>query len=284
MSMPYAPLPAGKHLRPRSALFKYVWLVVACGLTLKYWLWRTSTLLPPDFPPDLLFVPVLLAVAPALWELFRGQGFAAGHRQAEALLDAGDVSGAAALFDAQARRYRGDVQHVATLLSLALVALRQQDLDRALSLYSSLDHHRLGRRRTLRAVEAALARQLGFVYALKGELPAAEAWVAEFTARSGRREAGALLVNAVIGCRRGWHTQVAATFEREWRAAEAAHTVDQLRPLQLVRAFALAKTDPAGSGAQVAQLLAGVKGAGPGRFDYFGTQWPEFREWWAAQA
>ncbi len=73
-------------------------------------------------------------------------------------------------------------------------------------------------------------------------------------------------------------------FERDWRTAEAAHTVDQLRPLQLVRAFALAKADPAGSGPQVAQLLADVRGAGPGRFDYLGARWPEFQEWWATVA
>ena len=95
---------------------------------------------------------------------------------------------------------------------------------------------------------------------------------------------GALLLNAVLGCRRGCYAQVGATFEREWLAAEEAHTVDRLRPLQLVRAFALAKADPAGSGPQVAQLLAAVKGGGPGRFDYFGAHWPEFKAWWAVAA
>ena len=161
MTQPYAFLPAEAHLRPRSPLFEYVYVVLACALTLKYWLWRTSILLASDFPADLLFFPVLLAAAPTLWGLFRARGFAEGHRQAEALLTAGDVSGAAALFDAQARRYRDAGQHVATLLCLSLVALRQQDLDRALSLYSSADHHRLVRRRSLLVMKVALARQLG---------------------------------------------------------------------------------------------------------------------------
>ena len=144
MSLPYAALPTEEHLRPRSPLLKWVWLVVACAVTLKYWLWRTSTLLANDFPPDLLLFPVVLAVGPTVWARLRGRSFSAGHRKAEALLDAGDLSGAALLFDAQARGYREEVQHVATLLCLALVALRQGDLGRASSLYTSADHHHLG--------------------------------------------------------------------------------------------------------------------------------------------
>lgn len=119
-------------------------------------------------------------------------------------MTAGDLPGAAARYEAQARRYRDNGPHAVSLFSLALVTLRQGDLDRAASLYSSADRHRLARRSGPRAVKAAIALQLGLVYALKGDLTAADAWVAEYAVRRRRSEPGALLLNtSIIGCRRG---------------------------------------------------------------------------------
>ncbi len=198
------------------------------------------------------------------------------NEEAVATLNAGDVQGAAKLFDGLATEARGvPIVHALLVFNRGATAMRLGDIDRAIEL-------------TQRAVQsgwiadaslnlASLAgSNMGTCLAIKGDLDAAERWQREAHAAVAPSKRGSLLVlDALIACRRGRYVEAIAQVERDWALAEGGLNAAQLRGVRLLRAFALEQTG--GEADEIASLIAGAKPFRTGEQDYLAGSWPEFR-------
>jgi hypothetical protein len=162
--------------------------------------------------------------------------------------------------------------------NLGWTLLRSGELQEAIDVFvaNEKDHAK-----ALAAVRLAptSAIDLALAYALAGDSTAAERWVAETETRAevpGLLSVPAMIafVRAIVDCRRGRHAEAAALLDARWGEYEAITTGEVLRPIRVVRAFALGGAGPRNAGMADA-ALASSRPSHPGEYRFLGVAWPE---------
>jgi hypothetical protein len=213
------------------------------------------------------------------WTFRRARTFNAQNAEGLKLVSDADYGGAVEHYEGLLRRLRssGNLRAVAEY-NLGIALLRRGELDRALAQFTSVDQR--SRLATI-GLRPGIAAQLAFAHALRGDLETSERWLADYEVRKkGAADTRALdglvvLVRSVAGIRRGRYDEVVRDLEARWRELENVLTGELLRPLRVLRAFALAQADgPRGAGA-AETVLAGVRPSRRGEFAALGAAWPE---------
>jgi hypothetical protein len=202
------------------------------------------------------------------------------------LLARGALSEARARFEKMERlRWMGGGFVEVARYYFAVVTMRLGDLDGAIERFTKLQ-----RSSGLNVEGGALACvQLGVCLALSGDLPAAEAWLAEAEKRASRVVSSRLhadqqlsFARVLYDCRRGASADAARTLQSRWRELEASLTGEGIRPWRVLHGFALASSSGPREAAQVEPLLSPLKGGPPGEFAWLGARWPEMKSFLAA--
>jgi tetratricopeptide (TPR) repeat protein len=126
---------------------------------------------------------------------------------------------------------------------------------------------------------ATSAVDLALCHGLLGQLDAAEHWMTESKQRTNERSmlcvpAMTAFARAVLDCRAGRSAEAARLLDENWLAYEAVLKGSELRPLRVVRAFAIAASDPRNAG--VAEtVVASARPCYPGEYDFLAAAWPE---------
>jgi hypothetical protein len=129
---------------------------------------------------------------------------------------------------------------------------------------------------------ATLACYAALAYALRGEADLAQRWreAAEERKKNAPDPAtvsGLLaFVDAVLDVRVGRYESFSKWVDERWQKLEGALTARTMRPLRLLRAYAVAQgsTGPRNAGA-VELIVAPLQPARPGEFAMFEASWPE---------
>lgn len=198
-------------------------------------------------------------------------------RRAVAAAQAGDEAKALALYRALESRAFGP-QRQAARLNLAYLLFHQGELDEGLRFLGLVEgsHGRLPG-----DYGQTVADRLALGLALRGDLEAAEGWLAQ----ARRRTPGAglvparlhLVAEAIVVARRGDAPQAHRRLSEAWAEVERGTSAVQLRPLHVVRAF-LATAVGTPLSAEVAEAAAGARAHA-----WLGAAWPELAAWIAAQ-
>jgi hypothetical protein len=230
-----------------------------------------------------LIASVVALVAWLGWLNRRTRAFNVENEEAMRALGRGERERAVQIFDRLVTRYKRprSVQMVARY-NLGWGLLQRGELARAAEVFASVD-----RARSLvfvSNVHYVSPLHLATTYALLGQLDAAARWIAEGEKRvragggSVRAVAGPLeLARAIVACRRGAPGEAAVALETSWRELESALTGELLRPLRLLRAFAVAQSESARGSGAADVLLTPLRGALPDEFAWLATGWPELR-------
>jgi len=209
------------------------------------------------------------------------------HDEGLALLAAGDLERAGALFEDLCQRARSmPPLHSLFLHHRGLVELLSGRHDRAKGMFlavltagwlstwtSTLANHHV---RTLAA--------LAMCEVLRGDLEAAIEWREQASSRTTPARRGSLLlVDALIAARRDSLERLVAVIDAGWERAENLLTASQLRVLRLLKAFALERTNRgryrgSSSDAEIREALNGTRPFRAGEFDYLTPRWPELRD------
>jgi hypothetical protein len=120
---------------------------------------------------------------------------------------------------------------------------------------------------------------LAFFHALLGNLDDAEKQLAVLDARgklphNPSYPAMNALMRAVLACRRNNPLAAVKILEDHWSEWEANATGDLLRPMRVVRAFAIANVDMRDAG-KATSILGDMRPNWRGEFDFLGVEWPE---------
>ncbi len=161
--------------------------------------------------------------------------------------------------------------------NIAWATLRKGQLNEARALFST---NELANARWLKANQmysvSALDRAL--CSALLGELDQARRALDDAETRALRAHlsyaAMRAFVDAVIACRDGRAAEAAKALADRWTEYETMTTGDVLRPLRVVRAFALAQEGPRNAG-QVETMISAVRPAYPTEYAFLAVSWPE---------
>jgi hypothetical protein len=191
----------------------------------------------------------------------------------------GELDRAARIYTPWTRRGVSALRCVARH-NLASVRLRQGDLAGAIALLIDNESGPLER-----GLGGPSAAQLALCLALAGELERAAEWCAEADARLGDRGAGravGALARAVVDCRSGKVEAVVRELERIWPDVEGHLRAADVRPLVVVRAFALAVAEGPRAAGVSAAILGDLRPRFSGEFDWLGGSWPEMRTFLAA--
>lgn len=195
------------------------------------------------------------------------------------LLGRGEVQKARALFEAMGQKYhrsitvRGLAQY-----NVAQTSVLAGDLERATR--ELVDLEKRDGLKTVQSLKPLAATSLAECYALVGQLDLAAPWLDEAeqkraTAGEPPKLTGALtLVRAIIACRKGAPAEATRLIDANWQTIEGL-AGDQLRPLRLVRAFAVAAAGGPRDDGAVDRLLAPLRESRPGSLRYLGVAWPE---------
>src|SRR6185295_16419000 len=106
--------------------------------------------------------------------------------------------------------------------------------------------------------------------ALLGRVEEAERWMAEVEKRGGfesnlRFPAMKAFARAVVDCRSGRTAEAVKALDERWTEYEAVLSGETLRPMRVVRAFAIAASGPRSAGMAEA-ALANTREAYPGEY------------------
>ena len=213
------------------------------------------------------------------------RSFVREHNAAIAALARGELEKAHDVFRSWAKDTR--VPRIAALSrhNLGWTLLRMGKLEESLAVYVDNEEYNPN---ALKAIGLACTSALDIAldHALLGDLAAAETWMA--TAE--QRQAGLTLptvpgmkafTRAVIDCRSARAADAARMLADGWAEYEGTLQGDTMRPLRVVRAFAIAQAGPREAGnAEV--LLAASRPAYPREYEFLGTHWPDMASFLAA--
>ena len=285
--------PGAKTKSARKTLL--LWLVLLCMFVALYQLFSTPT--PPhhvarDAPPPgndpfgtmlLAFLPavgfVVLLVTLFRWQLRGGNRLNARLEPGNLALADGDLGRAADVFAAVAQQYRKQATYAAVAkLSLSTALMRQGELAKATD--AAIEVERApgllfgGDVRTMAAIH------LGMLYALRGELDAAERWCDDARRRLPRGQNRTLsaallrLAEILVLARSDKRDDAARALDRDWHRLEEALTVASMRKAWLVRAWCAAADPSRGS---VEPWLTMARAGRKGELRWLGAGWPELR-------
>jgi len=196
------------------------------------------------------------------------------------MLGRGEHDKAAAIWSGWARKLTAPAVIVAAARhNVAWTRLRRGQLREALELFAANELTNLRWLRTSQ-IDSVSALDRALCSALLGDLEAARHALADAGMRTAR---GAhvsyppmkAFVEAVIACREGRAAEAATLLADHWPEFESMTTGDVLRPLRIVRAFAIAAEGPRAAG-QVETVLANATPAYPFEYTFLAAgDWTE---------
>jgi len=201
-------------------------------------------------------------------------------RKAVAAAQAGDEAGALALYRALEPRAFGPLRQ-ATRLNLAYLLFHRGELEEGLRWLGLVErsHGQLPA-----AYGQTVADRLALGLALRGDLAAAEGWLAQAKRRAPGpglvRARLHLVAEAILVARRGDTARAHRLLSEGWAEVEQGASAAQLRPLHVVRAFI---ASAAGAPLSVEAAEAAAAAAGAGAHAWLGAAWPELAAFIAAQ-
>ena len=198
-------------------------------------------------------------------------------RRAVAAAQAGDEAQALALYRALEPRAHGPLRQAARL-NLAYLLFHRGELEEGIRHLGLVErsHGRLPG-----DYGQIVADRLALGLALRGDLVAAEGWLAQ--ARRRRPAAGLaparlhLVAEAILVARRGDAARAHRLLSESWAEVEESAGATQLRPFHVVRAF-IASAAGAPLSAEAAEAAAGARDHA-----WLGAAWPELAAFVAAQ-
>jgi hypothetical protein len=201
-------------------------------------------------------------------------------------LTAGDAATAQREFsEARAKvRWPGSLRRLGDY-NRAFALIREGKLALAIELLSESD-----RRGGVINLDGAIAGALALAYGLAGDVALATDWLAETRRRYGRYTAAGIRVpafaytlsEAAVELRAGEAEVVRRRLENQWTQLENSVTGNILRPMRVLRAFALAQTGGPREAALVDSMLAALRGGSTHDIQYLGAAWPEMKTFIAA--
>jgi hypothetical protein len=175
--------------------------------------------------------------------------------------------------------YPRNVRETATF-NLAMSLMRSGELERALTTLRQLD------RRSARGAGSfapTIAAQLAAIYALRGDPAAADRWIGEARARvkgaaDSRAIDGAVAFARIVNeLRRDDHQTAARDLQTAWADLEGTLVAAELRPFQILRAFAAARGAPSPTSGANHDAPPALPEVRPGELAWLGADWPEMR-------
>lgn len=162
--------------------------------------------------------------------------------------------------------------------NLGWTLMRQGELHRALAVATDNDARHPGALTAIGLFPTS-GVDIALYQALLGNTQAAERALIETEQRTTLMKLPSLpsmkaFARAVLDCRTGRPEDAARLLDEHWAEHEALLTGDILRPLRIVRAFAIAASGPRNAGI-ADTMLAAARPAYPGEYDFLGVAWPE---------
>jgi hypothetical protein len=201
-------------------------------------------------------------------------------------LTAGDAATAQREFaEARAKvRWPGSLRRLGDY-NRAFALIREGKLALAIELLSETD-----RRGGVLNLDGAIAGALALAYALAGDVALATDWLAETRRRYSSYTAAGIRVpafaytlsEAAVELRAGEAEAMRRRLENHWTQLENSVTGNILRPMRVLRAFALAQTGGPREAALVDSMLAALRGSSTYDIQYLGAAWPEMKMFIAA--
>lgn len=198
------------------------------------------------------------------------EGFAAMAR--------GDLRRAHDIYRAWAERATNSRFAALSRHNLAWAVMRMGDLDAALAIATDNDERQPGALTAIGLFPTS-GVDIALYHALLGNTEVAEQWLAKAEQRTTMLKQPSLpsmkaFVRAVLDCRAGRPEDAARLLDEHWAEHEALLTGNLLRPLRVIRAFAITASGPRNAG--IADTMIGaVRPAYPGEYDFLGIAWPE---------
>lgn len=235
------------------------------------------------------YVAGMAALVGARIVRYRGQArrFVVTNNQGLAALARGDLDEAQQIFTRCAATAKLSRISALARHNLAWTLIRRGEHRGAIAVHTDNETRNV---RSLRVIGlwpiGAIHR--GLAHALVGDVDLAERWLDTAGKRVGPAPpqsfvAMRVLLRAVVLARRGDATAAAKLLDDEWARCENALTGEALRPLRVIRAYAIAATDVRAAG--VASMdLGALKPRWPGELAFLGAHWPELDAFLASHA
>jgi hypothetical protein len=210
--------------------------------------------------------------------LRQGRRFVAELNQALAAIGRGHLLQARDTFWKWAETSKSPITASCARHNLAWTLMRQGELKHASAVWTDLMNRYPGALTTT-GLSATSAVDLALCHGLLGDLDAAEKWMTEAEQRT-QPQSGAGLpamktyARAVLDCRAGRCADAARVLDDGWAECEAQLTGDVVRPLRVIRAFALAAAGPRDAGIAETIVIA-ARPAYTGEYDFLGAAWAE---------
>lgn len=217
------------------------------------------------------------------WTLRRAKRFSAENEAALAMLRAGELDAARERFAALVKRWPRprNLNHVA-LFNLGWTDLLAGELEHARERWAQIEVEL--DLKTRAGFVTLLPCRLAYVDALLGNLDDARRWLASSRERGAEDAANRAVIEAwetaaeaVVACRAEEPGKARARFAERWRALEDAATGEVLRPLRVLRAFAIHAASNGADGAEVERVLAPVREHAGRELLHLAARWPAMR-------
>jgi hypothetical protein len=214
------------------------------------------------------------------WNVRRVRTYNVATASAQIALGEGDYAKAAAEYQQLARRYAfpRSLARMAKF-NLAIAQMHAGELDVAIVGFVGVEAHA----RAVPGLAPLVADQLALAYALRGDFDAAHRWRAESENRGkgmGNQAmfAGLLaFADAILDVREGRCEALLRWLGERWHQLDGNVTARTMRPLRVLRAFALARSDGVRGAMAVDEALSPLRPARPGEFALLGAKWPEMQ-------
>ena len=234
-----------------------------------------------DHPAIIIIVGIgLLVVAVSfVLNLRATKRFMREQRDAITLLHQGELTKAKEVFSQWAESH---MPRIAALSrhNVAWTLMRQGDLKQAIEVATSVLRQYPLELQAMMTFTTTMV-DLALSQALSGDIAGAKKTMEDLDSRKGLASnasfpAMKVFTTAVIACRDGDAASASRVLDEKWASCESLLTGDVLRPMRVLRAFAIASADTRDAGKAELQLV-NARPAFRGEYDFLGTAWPEMK-------